>query len=125
MKRASCICGAVQVTVDAPLAAPSVCHCVQCRKGSGHVTVSTHAPREAVHIAGEVRWYAYKPGVRRGFCPVFGSQIGWDRDGDPTLSIEMGLFDDPTGVRIAGHMFTAEKGDYYEIDDGLPRREGP
>jgi hypothetical protein len=32
----------------------------------------------------------------------------------------MGAFDEPTGLRLAGHIFTAEKGDYYGIADGLP-----
>lgn len=125
MTRASCICGAVRVRVDGPLQAPVACHCIQCRKGSGHFTVSANVAIADVHLDGPVTWYAYKPGVERGFCPTCGSQIGWRKAGDPEMSLEMGLFDDPTGVRMAGHMFTGEKGDYYDIDDDLPKREGP
>ena len=36
----------------------------------------------------------------------------------------MGAFDGETGLRLAGHVFAAEKGDYYEIVDGLPRAAG-
>jgi hypothetical protein len=35
----------------------------------------------------------------------------------------MGAFDDPTGTRLHMHIFTAEKGDYYDIADGLPQHE--
>jgi hypothetical protein len=35
----------------------------------------------------------------------------------------MGAFDDPTGATLAVHIFVAEKGDYYEIADGLPQRQ--
>jgi hypothetical protein len=73
-----------------------------------------------VSIAGDVRWYAYKPGVRNGFCPLCGAQLFWEVEGAPDLSIEMGAFDGPTGLRLAGHIYTAEKGDYYDIADGLP-----
>ncbi len=35
----------------------------------------------------------------------------------------MGAFDKPTGTEMALHIFVAEKGDYYEITDGLPQNE--
>ncbi len=33
----------------------------------------------------------------------------------------MGLFDDPTGLHLSRHTFVGEKGDYYDITDGLPQ----
>ena len=33
----------------------------------------------------------------------------------------MGCLDEPTGIRLANHIFVGEKGDYYEIGDGLPQ----
>jgi hypothetical protein len=73
-----------------------------------------------VTVEGKVRWYDWKPGVRSGFCSDCGAQLFWERTGEPDLSVEMGAFDGPTGLRLAGHIFTAEKGDYYDIADGLP-----
>jgi hypothetical protein len=32
--------------------------------------------------------------------------------------------DGPTGLRLKGHIFVADKGDYYAIADGLPQAEG-
>jgi hypothetical protein len=116
-----CLCGAVRFTVVGELPAPVACHCAQCRRGSGHFTAATWAPREAVAIDGNVRWYATRPTARRGFCPVCGSALFWETDADPaTLSIEMGAFDAPTGLTLASHIFTAEQGDYYAIADDLP-----
>lgn len=37
----------------------------------------------------------------------------------------MGAFDGPTGTTLAKHIFVAEKGDYYEIGDGLPQEAHP
>jgi hypothetical protein len=36
----------------------------------------------------------------------------------------MGAFDGPTGTRLAKHIFVRDKGDYYDIDDGLPQAQG-
>jgi hypothetical protein len=35
----------------------------------------------------------------------------------------MGLFDGRTDTSLAMHIFVAEKGDYYTIDDGLQQNE--
>jgi len=99
------------------------CHCVQCRKGSGHFNVSTAVPREAAEIVGPVQWYAYKPGVRRGFCPTCGAQVAWDNETSDKVWIDMGLLEGPTGTRLSRHLYVSEKGDYYRLDDGLPREE--
>ncbi len=32
----------------------------------------------------------------------------------------MGAFTAPTGTNLAGHIYVADKGDYYDIADGLP-----
>jgi hypothetical protein len=115
-----CLCGAVRFRVTGALPAPIACHCDQCRRRSGHFAASTSAPREAVTVEGAVRWYDWPGGAQSGFCPDCGSQLFWQRAGEPEISIEMGAFDAPTGLRLAGHIFTAEKGDYYAISDGLP-----
>ena len=39
------------------------------------------------------------------------------------IGVLMGAFDAPTGTKLALHIFVAEKGDYYEITDGLPQNE--
>jgi hypothetical protein len=35
----------------------------------------------------------------------------------------MGAFELPTSTRLERHIFVAEKGDYYELGDGLPQNE--
>lgn len=35
----------------------------------------------------------------------------------------MGAFDNPTGTSVKMHIFVNDKGDYYEIADGLPQHE--
>ena len=99
------------------------CHCEQCRRTSGHHVAATAAPREAVTVDGEVTWYVSSERARRGFCGTCGSNLFWDGPGSH-LSIMAGTLDRPSGLRMAGHIFMASKGDYYEVADGLPQADG-
>ncbi len=35
----------------------------------------------------------------------------------------MGVFDGPTNTSLTLHIFASQKGEYYEIEDGLPQNE--
>lgn len=119
----SCLCGAVSYAVRGPLRPVVSCHCRQCRKTSGHHVAATSALREDVDVHGEVTWFASSETARRGFCGTCGSNLFWDGPGS-NLSIFAGTLDEPTGLSVAGHIFCADKGDYYEIADDLPMADG-
>ena len=99
----------------------SVCHCSQCRRQSGHVWASAYVEEDAITISGDVRWYASSEKAERGFCPRCGSFLFWRKHGKGKLSFALGAIDGPTGLALEKHIFTADKGDYYDIADGLPR----
>ena len=124
MHKGSCLCGAVRFSVACELPGPDACHCSQCRKSSGHYFSSTDVPKAAVTVEGEdkVTWFQSSEKVRRGFCGTCGSPLFWDPIFRDWIGIAMGAFESPTGTRLAKHIFTADKGDYYDIgDDGVPR----
>ncbi len=123
MHKGSCLCGAIQFTVSADLAPPDACHCVACRKHSGHYFVSTDIPKAALQIEGEVRWFQSSQKVRRGFCRDCGSSLFWDAIFKDWIGVAMGAFDTPTETHVAINIFVSEKGDYYELNDGLPQNE--
>jgi hypothetical protein len=122
--RGSCLCGAVAFSVTGALDAPDACHCSQCRKQSGHYWASTDVPRDALAITGEeaLKWFRSSAKVRRGFCGLCGSSLFWDMDGRSRMAVAMGAFDKPTETRLGAHIFVGDKGDYYDIADGLPKR---
>ena len=71
-------------------------------------------------------WFHSSEKVRRGFCIKCGTSLFFDpldRQKHDWIAIMMGAFDTPTDTQMALHIFTAEKGDYYEITDGLPQNE--
>jgi len=125
MPRGSCLCSAVRFTVGGELNGGDACHCIQCRKHSGHYFASTDIPKSALTVEdeGNLRWYQSSERVRRGFCALCGSSLFWDPVESEKIAVAMGAFDDPTGTRLHMHIFTSQKGDYYDIADGLPQHE--
>ncbi len=123
MHKGSCLCGAVTFEVEGDLPPPDACHCSQCRKQSGHYFASTDIARSAltIHGAEKVTWFRSSEKVRRGFCSVCGSTLFWDPIRRDSTGVAMGAFDTPTGTRLGIHIFVADKGDYYDIADGLPQ----
>ena len=55
------------------------------------------------------------------FCRHCGCSLFFDPPGRDWIGIAMGAFDGPTGTHTELHVFVSEKGDYYEICDGLPQ----
>lgn len=123
MHRGSCLCGAVRFEVKGDLKPPSACHCTQCRKWTGHHEAGTDVPRDQITLHGEdnVTWYQSSEKARRGFCRTCGSSLFWDPINRDWMGISMGAFDTPTETQLALHIYVKEKGDYYEIRDGLPQ----
>ncbi|WP_316015117.1 GFA family protein [Roseobacter sp. HKCCA0434] len=118
----SCLCGAVKYMVEGEMRPVIACHCVQCRKTSGHYGAATAARREDITVAGDVKWYVSSDSGKRGFCADCGSSVFFDGGGE-NLSIWAGTLDGETGLSIAGHIFTDDKGDYYDIEPGV--RQAP
>ncbi len=119
----SCLCGAVRFTVTGALKAPDACHCSQCRRVSGHVWASTDVPDDRLAVAGadNLRWFRSSEKVKRGFCATCGSALFWKPIHQSRTAVAMGAFDSPTGTHLEMHIFVGDKGDYYDITDGLPQ----
>ena len=122
----SCNCGGVKYTVMGPLREVIACHCGQCRKQSGHFYAATNAANSDLQIedSGVLKWYAASEFARRGFCGECGSALFWKRlDGDHTSILAGTLDGDAGGAKLDRHIFVEDKGDYYELNDGLPQFE--
>jgi hypothetical protein len=119
-----CLCGAVRYEVQGTLRPIVMCHCTQCRRITGHhmaATAARHGDFRLLSQAG-LGWYDSSPGARRGFCRQCGSTLFWQGAGRDYISIAAGTLDDSSGLRTACHIFTADKGGYYEIAGSAPQR---
>ena len=121
--KGSCNCGGVTFSVLGSPQGVSMCHCGQCRKQSGGVWSSAYVEASGLEIAGDLRWYASSARAKRGFCPTCGAFLFWKHNDETTISFALGAIDGPTGLTLEKHIFVADKGDYYEIADGVPQKE--
>ena len=70
-----------------------------------------------------LRWYRASDAAKRGFCGECGSTLFWQPDDDDRIAIAAGSIDGESGLATAAHIFVADKGDYYRLDDDLPQYE--
>lgn len=120
MKTGACLCGGVSFEISGPLRPVVGCHCSQCRKQSGHFGAFTACDSADLKFTADatLAWYRASDNAGRGFCNTCGSLLFWKGDGRGYMSITAGAIDGATDLRIEGHIYCADKGDYYEILDG-------
>ncbi|MGC1387953.1 MAG: GFA family protein [Steroidobacteraceae bacterium] len=119
-----CLCGGVRYRIRGALRGVTACHCAQCRKTSGHHVAMTNAPSVnlSLNSSDTLSWYRSSEAAERGFCRVCGGNLFWRLLGADTISITAGTLDTPTNLTLTEHIFVADKSDYYEINDDLPKK---
>lgn len=123
MIKGTCLCGAVQFKADGTSRDPAACHCSQCRKQSGHYWASVNVPMSGFSVMGDVRWFDSSATAKRGFCPTCGSFLFWKAHDEDEVGVALGSLGSPTGLKLERHIFTADKGDYYDIAGHVPQEE--
>ena len=125
LHRGSCLCGAIRFAASGPLRGVVYCHCSQCRKQSGHYYAATSVADDDLTVEGaeKIAWYEASASAKRGFCSICGSVLFWKHNDLSETSVMAGAFEKPSGLKGEVHIFVADKGDYYEIADGLPQFE--
>jgi hypothetical protein len=126
IRHGGCQCGAVRYRVRGGLRGVVNCHCGMCRRLHGAFGAYTKAQNDDLTITEErgLAWYASSDKARRGFCRDCGASLFWQPAGIPTTSISAGTLDQPSGLQTVGHIFTAEKADFYAISDDLEQFPG-
>ncbi len=89
---------------------------------SGHLWASAYVKDAELRIDGTPQWYESSETAKRGFCPSCGSFLFWKHADEDTISFSLGSIDGPSGLRLQKHIFTADKGDYYDVADGVEQR---
>lgn len=124
MIKGRCDCGKVRFETQDVRETVTLCHCGQCRRTSGHVWASTHAARFddlVFHEDAGLVWYESSNWAKRGFCKFCGSSLFYRMNSENGVGIAAGCLTGPTGLRATNHIFVADKGDYYDINDSLPK----
>lgn len=122
-KTGSCLCGGVTYRLKGALRPIVACHCLQCRKTSGHYVAATQSASSDLEISGTaLRWYRSSEVAERGFCGTCGSNLFWRRLNSDRTSIFAGGIDGPTGLTMDSQLYPETAGDYYDLPD-VPVRD--
>jgi hypothetical protein len=121
VKTGSCLCSAETFEVHGTLRPSIACHCTQ---NNGYYWSATQVPNDCLKITRDtgLKWFRSSPTAQRGFCAECGSSLFWKLDGEASTSVGSGTLDGATGLQNAKHIFVADKGDYYRLDDSLPQK---
>lgn len=91
----ACLCGAIRYAVRGPLRPVVVCHCSQCRRQTGHYLAASSVALERFDL------HAHE-------------SLRWYRASDTA----------ERGFCVEGHIFCADKGDYYDVPREGYQRDG-
>ncbi len=118
-----CLCGAVRYEVRGPLREILICHCVECRRWAGRAWAATGARVDDLVIEGDVAWRASPESeynADRGNCAQCGSCLFWRSPGFDRVSIGAGTLDEPSGLRVAAHIWLEQGADWEAPPPGMP-----
>ncbi len=123
MRAGGCLCGAVRYEVRGPLRDILVCHCHECRRWAGRAWTATAAKLDDLVIEGDVAWFPsprseYR--AERGICGRCGGSLFWRAPGLDRLSIGAGTLDDPSGLRVAAHIWVEQGADWEAPPEDVP-----
>lgn len=120
-----CLCGGVRYRIHGLRRNIIECHCENCRRTHGHVAAYTAVNKADLTLLSQhsLNWYHdSSPDTYRGFCGTCGASLFWDsRKANSRISIAAGSLDPGHGLKTIGHVYVAEAGEYYEINDDLPQ----
>ena len=122
-----CLCGAVRYELLGDLRGVVNCHCSKCRRFHGNFSAYTSILFQNLVLKDQrsLKWFKSvtdeTPNVHRGFCAECGSSLFWHPKDQERIAVAAGSLDDPTGLKIIGHVWVGQKSDYYTLDDPLPK----
>jgi hypothetical protein len=91
---------------------------------TGHYMAACQVKRDKIKIKGKIKWFYTHEGSRHGFCDNCGAHMFWQNDTQPIISVTAGSLEDAKNLGVWHHIFTEEKGCYYEINPSESQSEG-
>lgn len=120
-----CLCGTVRFEILEASTPIGMCHCSKCRRVSGVASNAELmvAKEQLVWQAGEesLSHFSLPDGWSTAFCTTCGSPAPKLHPSGGAWWVPAGLLDQPTGLRVAGHIFVGSKADWEEIGGTAPQ----
>ena len=122
----TCLCKKVQYEYSGAVGTITVCHCSDCRKAQGTVSVVA-VPVETAKLhwisgQSEIKEYESSPGKKRAFCRCCGTPLYSRRDDVAhLLRLRIGSIDSSHELQPVAHIFTKDVPRWAQLDDDWPR----
>ncbi|MGC3833187.1 GFA family protein [Moritella viscosa] len=112
--KASCLCGAVEITASEINPRFTVCHCDSCRGWGGAPFFAVQCGTN-VSITGldKVKTYNSSSWASRGFCTDCGTHLFFKFNDSGDYNMPVGIFKDLNGLEMDMQYFSDQRPDYY------------
>ena len=123
----NCLCGAVEITLQAAQPEVDICHCAMCRRWGGSLFGGLKG--EAFEVSGSdaVTSYTSSAWAERAFCSRCGSNLWFHFKPSGHYSFLAGLFDLPSAIDaemgIEQQIFVDEKPAWYDLKQTSPMKK--
>ncbi len=122
-----CLCESIRYEIDPATSVTDYCHCADCRKASGGITLAwVQVPAAGFRLTrGEPVGYSRGGGGTRWHCGTCGAHTHatTNRRGG-SVGVTVGTLDEPEAVRPVGHGFDGSRPSWLVIADDAPRFPG-
>jgi hypothetical protein len=121
-----CLCGNIQFQIEGEPVWSGYCHCESCRRITGSVVTSWIGIKDTDLVFTRGRPVKFEvAGIDRGFCSTCGSTLTYEANRFPNyIQVHIGALDNPNSIKPLAHVHFAEKIEWFDVDDQLPRFEG-
>lgn len=125
MIKGRCLCGAVEIELEAPHPEVDICHCRMCQRWTGSMYAGIEG--DDFTLTGEDHITAYRSSdwAERAFCRTCGSNLWYRFLPTGARTFLAGLFDLPAGLPIKHQIFVDEKPDWFDIAQQSEMKTGP
>ena len=129
--KGSCLCGAIQYTVQASVTELRACHCTNCQKisGAGGTVNALVATKDFSIVKGMPKRYTKTADsgrvLHRYFCGQCGSGIYSQREVTPErVVVRAGGFDEAPPMKLTAHIWTKSARAWDAIDPAAQQVPG-
>jgi hypothetical protein len=121
-----CMCGAIRYECSTEPIIMGNCHCRDCQRATGTAFAAAMlVPRNAVTIAGDVKYYDVTGDsgsiVSRGFCPTCGSRLFSKPPIPELMGIMAGSLDAPSEFQPGMDCYTVSAQPWDYLNPDLPK----
>jgi len=121
-----CLCGNIQFEIKGEPVWSGYCHCESCRRFTGSVVTNWLGIKNSDLVFTRGQPVKFKAaGIDRSFCSICGSSLTYEANHFPNyIQVHIGSLDNPNKIEPLAHVHFAEKIEWFDVDDKLPRFEG-